>query len=626
MKFKKIATIALAGVMAVGIAGAFTGCGKNSGPNTFTFWVGAPDGVREYGDYENNPAIKYLSSRDWTYKKMNDDGTLSEDEETAKISFRFEAPSGGSTPQEVFPLALSNPCDIMESSYSTDSIIQLYNNGKAMDITPYVEAYMPHYKQFLIDNDFYNVATNVVNGQRRYLQLWSYWEKQPASWFGYQYRRDWISEYGKDPKTNTAFGKGHYTDVNDCSSWTDTVKFPSWYSMQFTDNKTCAEGDAEFKSFIESYKTQHTDWQGDYPVTISDWEWMLDIFKTALSAKGISDGYCMSLYQPGFINSGNLVSSFGGGGVEWYKTSQGDIQFGATGSTFKTYVEAMNKWYSNGWIDTAFQTHSDMFYETDAATVRQGKVGLWCGYDSQLFNRMDISRGDTNHLTNNCCSLGAPYPYNDKYGSAENKYKDPDCFYEISREIAPVIITPAAKDKNLPLLFTMLDYMYTREGGVIKQGGLTEDIMKDYSDSYYTKNGFSNGLVTYEDGTYYLRNEVLELTGNEQNTFKANLIPGLCTDIKRKIVEPGEKYMDGLWVMFKNKGFLTRSFTGQLSIQDGNKMITVQTDVRNECMTEVPKFIKGTRSMSEWNSFTKQLTRLGVADVTAALNALLTSG
>ena len=124
------------------------------------------------------------------------------------------------------------------------------------------------------------------------------------------------------------------------------------------------------------------------PYTISDWEWMFEAFKKAIDERGFSgdtDAYATSLYYPGFLGTGDLVSSFGGGGPMWYIHEDGEASFGGDSENFKTYLEAMNTWHNNGWLDTKFETRaSDMFWQINSTGIGQGKVGLWTGGQALL--------------------------------------------------------------------------------------------------------------------------------------------------------------------------------------------------------------------------------------------------
>ena len=515
----------------------------------------------------------------------------------------------------------------MELTYSADSINTLYENGKAMDITEYVEKYMPNYRGFLEKNGFYEPATNLVNGERRYLQLYNYYgdEDSMFSWLGYCYRRDWIVKYGKNPQTGAAF-TGSYTDVD---VWEDDVIFPSWYGYIYERGAGCREGGAELQAFLEGYKNEYPDWQGDYPVTISDWEWMMDIFQEAITAQNIADGYCMSLYNTGFVMTGNLVSSFGGGGVEWYKNEDGTIHFGTGESTFKTYVETMAKWYDYGWIDKSFQTHTDLFYRTDEQKVMQGKVGLWCGMDSQLHDSLNISGGDESHLTNGICVLGASYPINDKYGEAENQFKTPYCFYIVSRENSQIMITTAAKstpekEAALPALFTMLDYMYSEEGAATKGGGFSAEQVEETQNELYLSLGLEEGFREWDEelSAWVMTEKGASFTGNQGIVLRPTRLFGHEALVIVKD-SPMGKYNLDLWVRYQNTGRLEESFISQMSAKDDAEYARVLALVREEYTKQVPQFIKGERDMGEWNAFVLSLSRLGTGSVTEMLNSYI---
>ena len=76
----------------------------------------------------------------------------------------------------------------------------------------------------------------------------------------------------------------------------------------------------------------------------------------------------------------------------------------------------MNTWYQNGWLDSEFNERtSDIFYSIDDTSVRQGKVGMWIGVQSQLGGRMDMGEGYTEGI----CVFGSAYPINDIYGTEE---------------------------------------------------------------------------------------------------------------------------------------------------------------------------------------------------------------
>ena len=177
---------------------------------------------------------------------------------------------------------------------------------------------------------------------------------------GFCYRRDWLVKYAVNPVTGEAFSGYYSLDQNGNTiheeQWTEDVDGDSW-----VDDVIFPSGTAN-------------------PIYISDWEWMFEAFSRALEEEKIEDGYCLSVYYPGYNANGDLESGFGGTGVLWYMDAEGKVHFGADGDGMKAYLECLHNWYEKGWLDQRFMERSgDMFYRIDETSFRQGKVGLWLG-------------------------------------------------------------------------------------------------------------------------------------------------------------------------------------------------------------------------------------------------------
>ena len=188
-------------------------------------------------------------------------------------------------------------------------------------------------------------------------------DSSKGTFMGHIYRRDWVAKYGKNPKTGEAFTFG-YTDPNDKDTWYDDVVFPSWYK----------------EDLKAKYLEIDPSWDGTIPVYLSDWEWMFDIFTTAMKDLGITDGYCYSPYYMGFAETGDLFSGFGGGGPLWYKDREGNAQFGADGDSMLSYLECMNTWYQKGWelakkIRTMLPESVDLYYQWKTFKIEGSEWG-----------------------------------------------------------------------------------------------------------------------------------------------------------------------------------------------------------------------------------------------------------
>lgn len=556
----------------------------------YSFWIRV--GNEKYTDYNENPGIEYLESLPYgTDEKGNEN----------YIDLSFYIPVSGSEADNFNTLiATGDYMDVMDLSAYSGKATDLYEEGVALDITEWVENYMPHYTAFLDTNpNLKATATNVIEGEPRFVQLYIYQDALSDMWGGYQYRRDWIVKYGKNPVDESAF-KGEFIDFNEdgsphFDSWKDNVVFPSG---------------------------------GPDPIYISDWEWMFEIFDLAIEDLGITDGYGMSLYYPGYLETGDLVCAFGGGNATWYKTADDQIVYGGNSDSFRTYLQAMSTWYKNGWIDKAFPEHTaDIFYAIDTNKVYSGKVGLWYGTQATIGGR--LANPDDPNL-NGFVSFTAAQPINDIYGKDAHQNKTPYAMYQTSQESVSYIVTTAAEEKDLETLFTFLDYMYDTDGGaLVRSFGLSKEQYELTQNKFMTENGFTQGAYTMamdEDGVtrYQVFKEVMDFG---DGALRSDRLPGINMELLRgkSLFHSGWRSSVARWVQYKNTGWLPGSFTGQLTEENANTYSKVNTNVAEFMTKNVPSFIKGAKDPyndEDWKSFVNALNKYGPDKVTVMLQSL----
>lgn len=477
----------------------------------------------------------------------------------------------------------------------------------------WVEASMPNYKKWMEEHpDAAQYMTQDVDGEKKFLAIYSTFEdiSMYDQWYGYAYRRDWLVKYGTqpdtfydpmvdtEPKTNPNAGQafsGHYTldtDGNtiDTTEYSDTVNGDSW-----VDDVVFPSGNVD-------------------PVYITDWEWMLDIFAKALEAEGITDGYGLSLYYPGYVGTGDLVSGFGGIGPTWYLDENGKCTFGATSDGFKSYLECMSTWYKNGWIDQRFdQRSSDAFYQIDNTTVRQGKVGAWLATPSELMSRIQT---DTLETTKGAVVYTCASPINDKYGSEETQLKKPTCFSSPELISSSIVVTDKAKDKDLKLLCEFLDYLYTEEGLLLANGGLNQEQAAEAQDATYSAYGVDYGYdpVQGDDGKTLmaLTPKLYADEGDIRNAMTLGRLWRLSAK-NRYVSEDTETYTHQRenWVKYEATGAIGAIVNGQLDSDQAATMQKLTNRIGAEYMyIEVPKFIKGTYNLTtDWDNFVSDLNK-----------------
>lgn len=606
MKLRRAIALLMCG--AIG-ASMLTGCnsGASGGEaNHFTWFISSSDNSQYYSYYQDNPGVQYLMSK--TFEDAQG--------EAQSLSFEFQVPAAGKG-QDNFNTMIQtqSETDIIDTTYSSDGVLQLYNDGVIMDITDYVNEYMPNYLKMLEDTGLYNAATYEIDGERHFLGLGMYSEVSYTSLFcGWCYRRDWIVKYGvqpdtfydpmvdEEPRQNPNAGQpfsGQCTEEGNYDTWTDDVVFPSG----------------------------NTD-----PVYISDWEWMFEIFAKAQADLGITDSYVLSMYYPGYNENGDLVSGFGGGNPAWYN-DDGSCAFGAVSDNFKAYLECMNAWYEKGWLDQNFSSRTqDMFYQIDDSNVRQGKVGLWCGQVSTLGGRI---ASDSMPLTEGIVVYGAANPINDIYGGQDQQLKIPDSFFA-AEPFSGAGLCFAAKSensKNWASLFRMLDYLYSEEGSRLLTYGLSAEQLAEAPESaqnFYEEHGLSDGAYTVEevDGvTYYRLNPLLDddvdlYSACRPQRLKAGYETNSLTlhNFGDTLIHSREQ-----WVRYENTGFIGGLQRSQMTADEMKTYSQVRSELLLEYMQiEVPKFITGEKSLdSDWDGFVQNLERRGYQTVNEIFDRIL---
>ena len=542
---------------------------------TFDWWIYSGTSSEYYDNYAQNPAIQYTLTKTWG-------------PEDKAVAFNFLEPPPGSEADNYTTMIASGDLPDIIDAVIIDPPRVMVEKGYAIELTEYVEAYMPNYKALVHSNNelYYGAVSVDEEGNEHYYCLITARDDYDTVFQGYMYRRDWLVKYGANPQTGAAF-TGGYTDPDDVDSWVDDVVFPSG---------------------------------GTDPVYVSDWEWMFDIFATAQADLGITDKYAISMYYPGFTWSGGLLSCFGGGVCLWYQDADNVVHFGGTGAPFKTYLECLRAWYEKGWLDKDFnQRTSDAFYAIDDTSVRQGKIGMWCGVQSELGGRLDMHDGG---LTEGIFVAGAAYPINDIYGPDECKFVQPDCLMGSALSSSGIVVTPKAQDKDLATLCSYLDYFYTEEGGMIKTLGLNAQQVAEFSDNtFYADYGLTDGAYTLgEDGVYHKSAVLVNDSGQLNTAVGFNKAPGLQI-IGKVDLGYADTYQASLdrWTQYPNTGFFQGSrTTNEMSQEDTKACEDLQSKALEYMTKNCANFITGKSNFgADWDKWCTVLNKYRVDNATA---------
>ncbi len=609
---KKVLAIILSVLLLCTSLTCLSACNNEGDENTFTWLIENPEDTTFYSDYNQNPTAIFLQ-KNQQYAGVD-----------ITIDYK-QLVNGSQKDQYTTMISTGEYYDVMGTSYSPYSPLALYDMGIAMDITEYVEKYMPNYMKLIEENESLGqVAYNTTSdGKKVILQIWMVTDVPQYGFQGFCYRRDWIVKYGVNPSTGEAF-EGH---MNEDRTYTDNVKFPSWYS----DN-----------AYVTEYKANHPDWDGSEPIFISDWEWMFEIFDKARADLGVTDkGYDISIYYTGYLQTGDLFSAFGGGAPMWsYNYKTGQVEFNATSDSMKAYLECMSTWYEKGWLDKEFaERSSDMFYKIDISAVYSGYVGMWQGHRSTLADQLE--QAEDYPATKGIYVSGARQPINDIYGDESCKGNEPYAMYQMECTAAGIIITDQAKDKNLEALFTYLDTLY--EAGstnyVAKNYGLTKeqyDFIKPYQE---TVNGqtFQERFDIDEDAysvsekngaPYYTYSDKLMADSNLRNAAIANRLP--CLSIQGETSNISKFEIDGVvnkWGAYINKGYIQSTFEKLLTTEQNEALTKTKNKINDKMSVEIPKFINGTYDINsaDWDTYCKTIDKMGYQKITGYLQGVYDS-
>ncbi len=585
-------------------------CGSKDDPNTFTWLVENPEDTTYYSDYNQNPAALF-AMHNQQYAGVD-----------LTIDYK-QLVNGSQKDQYTTMISTGEYYDVMGVNYSPYSPAALNEMGIALDLTEYVEKWMPNYMKLVAENDELARVAYVTNadGSKSIYAVWGVTNVPQYNFEGFCYRRDWIVKYGVNPSTGEAFTGNKNAD----GSYTDNVMFPSWYA----DNE-----------YVKAYKANHPEWDGSEPIFISDWEWMFEIFDKARADLGVADkGYDISIYYMGYMATGDLFSAFGGGAPLWnYNIHTDEIEFNATSKSMQSYLECMNTWYEKGWLDKAFAEHSsDMFYRIDNAKVYGGYIGMWQGERSTLADQIE----DVEHYpaTAGIYVSGAKQPINDKYGDDSTKGVEPYAMYQFECVTSSVIVTENAKDKNLEALFTYLDTFYDVEhpNYLAANYGLTAEQYKAI-EQYQEKRDGKTFQEKFEiaDGSYDLSERngqrivtpkgILMQDSSMRNAAKANRISNRYQVIEEDNNMTAKEYdaVVNKWATYPNKGYISGATLGLLSTEDNDLYTKTLNKINDKMGVEIPKFINGTYDIygTDWETFCKTINKMGHEKVTTVIQNL----
>ena len=506
-KWKQVGSLILTGTIALSL---LTGCGSQGGGGSkdelsFKWWIPQTDAYGiYYNSYEENVAVQWLNNQYWDAEN----GGLAEEGKGKQVSLTFQVPISGSEKDNFNTMVATGEYpEILDLNYGSTPY-ELYQDGHLMEITEYVEKYCPNYLALLDKNPQMKNFTTYTDeeGKEHYYALYNIADNVKIPWQGYMYRRDWVVKYAEpteyvwDWESSYVKSNGHPA-LTPLSAAVEADNMEGWKKNEVTSFEM-TQGDDPDNDWTDNvvFPSGKPD-----PYTISDWEWMFEAFTKALEAEGFgedSNAYCISEAYLGYMATGDLISSFGGGGPMWYVDQEGNAAFGGTGENFKTYLECMHNWYEKGWLDKKFDSRSsDMFYMINPNGYSQGMVGMWQGGIGDVGSGIRATCA-SEEGKKDAMVFGCSMPVNDVYGTEAQKYNVPDMLYQDPRLGGATGFSVKCEGKDLATLFTMLDYLYSQEGAMVTSVGLSEEqyASMSFEPDLYAREGLKAAYTMEEQG------------------------------------------------------------------------------------------------------------------------------
>lgn len=489
-----------------------------------------------YNSYNDNPAVWYLD------QKFN-------------VNIEFQMPPMGSE-RDNFNIMLSTGeyTDLMCTTYSTDSMTTLYEDGTIIDLTPYVEKYMPNYYAELQKND--ELRKMAYDDDGRIYAVYQEDAPDRGQWGGFVYRRDIL--------------------------------------------ETMTGGNVVFPSGNEE------------PTTVEDWEYMLPLMKAYFDASGIAETAALIIPACGYVTTGELENGFGTSGTYQLASDKKTVEYGPVTDNFYHYVTKMRDWYANGYIYKDFASRTnDMFYLPNTSLTYGGAAGVWFGLEAQLGTAMSMPEYGLNIQVNPLTG-----PLDTEHGV--NK-EDAGFMVYGGAGAMPWCISTSCDESKYARIFSMLDYLYTDEGCMLRKG-LTAEQAK--GNPVYEANGLYDGVYYFDkDGNYCLNELFLDGKSDlDQGSFVGNLIVGKAIPQyevynksdegkeKDRIIKAGQQ----VWGSYGRDRILPPGMT--MTTEESIAFNSVYTNILDYVDSMIPKFIMGTEELDEetWKAYVDQVEALGL--------------
>lgn len=341
------------------------------------------------------------------------------------------------------------------------------------------------------------------------------------------------------------------------------------------------------------------DWLDDLgmevPTTIDEWHQVLTAFK---NEKGCSAPYSFEYTNPQYLGADPFVAAFGVN-RSFYLGSDGTVHFGATEPGFKDYLAAMNQWYSEGLIDPDLATLKN---DQVSAKITNGQAGASMG---QAGSRMGTWTTAARTTTPEFTLVPAPVPTLEKGGQAEMGYIENPFSGRAS-----VAITTSCKDVERAA--RLMDWAYGEEGHMFFNFGV-EGESYTMVDGYPT---YTDTILNNPDGLPVSQAMSAYIRGNYNGPFVQDI-----RYLEQYYTMEEQRQTPIVWGQCNGAAHTMPPITP--TSDESKEFSTIMNEINTYRDEMILKFIFGTESIDNFDTYVKNIENMGLARALEIENAAL---
>ncbi len=304
--------------------------------------------------------------------------------------------------------------------------------------------------------------------------------------------------------------------------------------------------------------------------------------------------------------------------IQWKQAAK----YGLATDEFYHYVQKMKEWYEAGYIYTDFASRTnDMFYLPNTSLTYGGAAGVWFGLTAQLGTQLSLPEYGLNVQVE-----GISAPLDTEHGITE---EDASFMVYSGAASMPWCISTVCDESKYARIFSLLDYLFTEEGSLLKKHGLNAE--QAAGNELYAQYGLEDGTYYLdEDGGFY-SNEVFYDTESslDRGSFVGNLLPGLdradadfLNDPDTENKEAKERGAEAWSAYGKDRNYPSGA---SMNTEESESFNAVYTNITDYVNSMIPKFIMGTEELTKesWSKYVDQVYALGLEQALEAERSAL---